>query len=166
MNLSDKPEFDKNLEILFGGFPAFLTDPRKEAYWRGLQKMPLHGFIRCVDFLLGEESPEKLPTLHGIWTVYKQQRALPIKNAEAQKGIDTRDKYDRFADHIFLNYLMRSGGVAEDKLTECLSIKKQVAADYRLIGQDEIVEPEEMRNELHKRWKRCCESKSVHDAIA
>lgn len=155
---NDKIEFDRQLEILFGGFPAFLTEPRKEAYWRGLQKMPIHGFIRAVDHFLGESGPEKMPTLHGVWQTYKDFRATNARSVAKSTEVDARDKFDRFADHLFLNYLMRRQGSTETSLKEMLAIKKQIADDYRLIAQDEFIEPTEMADTLHKRWAKVFES--------
>lgn len=75
----DRAEFDKQLATMMGGFPGyFLTDERRESYWRGLQKMPMAAFVRLIDFILSEDGPEKIPSVHALWELHRKNRVTHV----------------------------------------------------------------------------------------
>jgi len=57
----ERPEFDKQLAILCAGLDVPCTDERKEAYWKGLNRMSLPLFTRAVEQILSEENWTKVP---------------------------------------------------------------------------------------------------------
>lgn len=65
---------------------------------------------------------------------------------------DTRDKWERFADHVFLNFLFRTGGCSKAVLLVLLQIKRRVTEQYRLIGTEEHVEAKEFLDALTRAW--------------
>lgn len=82
---TERDEFDKQLSVMFGGWPKMLlTTERREAYWRGLQAMPLSGFMRCVDHALGERGMESVPTANHVWSIYRELRTSrpPVRSGE------------------------------------------------------------------------------------
>lgn len=74
MNSGDRHEFDTQMSILCAGFNVPLGD-RPEAYWKGIIRMSLMEFTRCVEYALGEDGPEKIPTCSQLWGIRKQLRA-------------------------------------------------------------------------------------------
>lgn len=81
MQASERNEFDTQIQQLCAGFNVPVGD-RTEAYWRGLGKMPLHTLARVVEFALGEDGPEKIPTSHQCWGMAKQLRfRAPVQRA-------------------------------------------------------------------------------------
>ena len=66
------PENRADFEVLLGDLCAGFNVPsssRLEAYWQGLEKMPLAMFGRVVKFALGENGPEKIPTAPQCWRI-------------------------------------------------------------------------------------------------
>lgn len=148
----DRKAFEEQLAVLFGGFPQFLTPPRIEAYWRGLQKMQLSMFIRCVDYLLGEQGSDKLPTVNTIWQTSKNLRAPLPRKEESLRVEDHRTNFEQYADHLLLNYFMRRGAPSRASLAEIIADKKRLCAQYFEINSEERITDEEFRNALHKAW--------------
>lgn len=71
---SERAEFDELLRQLCAGFNKPVGD-RSEAYWKGLSRMSLVEFARCVEFALGEQGPKDIPTTPQVWGIRKQLRA-------------------------------------------------------------------------------------------
>lgn len=74
MNSGDRHEFDTQMSLLCAGFNVPIGD-RSEAYWKGVIRMSLMEFTRCVEHALGEDGPEKIPTCSQLWGIRKQLRA-------------------------------------------------------------------------------------------
>lgn len=127
MHNTDRKAFDDQLAVLFGGFPTFLTPPRIEAYWRGLQKMPLATFVRCVDYALGESGTDKLPTVNALWQISRNLRAP----AAPQRHADTAPISDlqRVANGAFLRLLNDKGAVSEQALAKILAVKNKIVSE-------------------------------------
>lgn len=106
MLTADRKEFDDHLASLCAGFnvPVGL---RSEAYWLGLQKMELPTFVRVVQYALGEDGPEKIPTVSQCWAISKKLRAVryvpPQEPASKWRG----DHWDIEANHHLLNHLRK-----------------------------------------------------------
>lgn len=73
MNSGDRQEFDTQIAILCAGFNVPPGD-RQEAYWKGMMRMSLMEFTRCVEYALGEDGPEKIPTCSQLWGLRKRMR--------------------------------------------------------------------------------------------
>lgn len=90
MQQTDRPEFDKQITVMMGGFPGyFLTPERLESYWRGLQKMPMSSVIRVVDFVLSEDGPKKIPSVSEMWDTYRNLKARADNREKVAAGTTT-----------------------------------------------------------------------------
>lgn len=49
---TEREEFDKQLGVLFGGVDLPLTESKRDAFWRGLQRMSMLDFTRTIDHML------------------------------------------------------------------------------------------------------------------
>jgi hypothetical protein len=74
---TDRDEFTAQLSILCAGFDKPLGE-RIEAYWKGLAKMSIVEFARCVDYALGPDGPDKLPAVPQIWALKRKLRAVHL----------------------------------------------------------------------------------------
>jgi hypothetical protein len=132
---TEREDFDKQLEVLFGGYPTFVTAPRKEAYWRGLQKMPLSVFVRCVDAALQDQSEEgkKLPTVNRVWEL---SRALKARSAPVQRTQESRqyDDYHLLGQRWLFAYLLKNGGMDPVKLPKLIAAKNRIIEEFRASG--------------------------------
>lgn len=84
---TDRDEFDVQLAILCAGYDRPVGD-RGEAYWKGCAKMSLIEFARIVEYALGEQGPEKIPTVNHLWRMRSQLRT---PNTLAMAQIDTSE---------------------------------------------------------------------------
>ena len=77
MQSADRAEFDKHAAVLFAGCNLPATAERIEAFWRGLQEMPLGAFVRVVEHVLGEHGPENLQKIspQQLWQLHRRLRA-------------------------------------------------------------------------------------------
>jgi hypothetical protein len=157
---ADREDFEKQLEVLFGGYPTFLTPPRKEAYWRGLQKMPLSMFIRCVDYALQDTSEEgkKLPTVHRLWDISHglKSRVQPQLVREPENG-PKLDHFARFA-NIQLFKFMRAYDVQASHLPVLLRRRNEIVEAVRTDpdmqpGGDEAEQGKRFHEILFAAWR-------------
>lgn len=124
--------------------------------WRQqIAKLKAHEIERGLRRLTiaGSGSPPTLPQFVKACKEVKEFGADDTVNYPPGTLIeekDLRDKWDRFADHLFLNYLRRKNGVKESLLPLLIQIKKDVAAQYRSIGEEDHVEPQEMVSHMTK----------------
>lgn len=151
---TERQAFESQLAVLFGAFPTFLTQPRIEAYWRGLLKMHLQVFERCVDRLLGEQGDDKLPTVNRIWQVSRELRshtpAQPVETSPAQLPSTVW----LYGNRAMFNYLLRRGGAGYEQLLLMLAEKKRICDAYELIVVDEPEAGLELRDKLFEAWDR------------
>lgn len=130
---TERQDFETHLAVLFGGYPTFLTPPRVEAYWRGLSKMPLSVFVRCVDHALGEQGPDKLPTVNTLWQISKRLRApAPAAQKPAERTVG--DDFLLVGNRWLLAFLLKTNGVPEDAIPWLIELKNRIVEDYRNSG--------------------------------
>ena len=149
---TDRQEFESQLSTLFGGYPQFLTPPRIEAYWRGLQKMSISVFIRCVDHALGEQGSEKLPTVNTLWQISKQLRAM-----QARPEPKLERKFEPFHAHgqrCMLAYLQRKGATSWDSMRLMIAEKNRLIEQFREIAAEDAVTGTEIREALFAAFDR------------
>lgn len=137
---TDRKDFESQLQVLFGGFPTFLTEPRIQAYWRGLQKMPLSVFVRCVDHALGERGSDKLPTVNTIWQLSRTLRAAPPPQSHAPPS--PYDDFHLVGQRWLFAFLLRRAieeppppDVTEPTLQKLIEVKNRIIAQYRASGE-------------------------------
>ncbi len=161
---TEREQFDTHLGALFGGFPPMILTPdRKEGYWRGLAKMPLLTFERCVNRALdGEVGEEKLPSPKRLWQISRdlrhESRAAAQPPATPPREYDVFDAYaNRVMLLFFLNraspstQVMRGAATAES-LAAMIRAKDKLAADYRLICTEEPEASLELRDKLMEKF--------------
>ena len=105
---TDRKEFDAQMEILCGAYDKPLW-ARAEAYWKGLAKMSIIDFARCVEYAVGQNGPEKVPTTHDMWTIWRKLRAERPR-APAPKAAEPTEVWSVWqlkVDSLFLRYLAR-----------------------------------------------------------
>lgn len=163
---TERNEFDVELKVLFGAFPSFLTDDRREAYWRGLQKMNLGLFKRCVERAIGEGGDEKLPTVHRLWEIshaLRDQARGPMHGPgpQAQREVDL---FTGYGNRVLFWYLTSSSKASPDglrpigeemrgapsakSLRVLIREKNRIADAYRSICTEEPEASLDMRDEL------------------
>lgn len=161
---TEREDFETQLEVLFGGYPTFLTPPRKEAYWRGLQKMPLSTFVRCVDYALQDTSEEakKLPTVHRIWDISRGLKRAQPQRPEPELELEPKlDRFARFGNIQFFKFL-RKHDVDNSQLPELIRRKDEIVDAARQDPDMQQGDPKELGKQLHQilwsGWRRAIHS--------
>lgn len=141
---TDREDFDKQLEVLFGGHPTvFLTQPRREAYWRGLQKMPLAMFVRCVDHALQDSSElaAKVPSVNRIWDISRHLKSRAASAAPTFEQPVQLDDYALLGNRWLLAFLVRRAldpkapwSPDEPTLQRLLATKDRIVQQFRAGG--------------------------------
>lgn len=105
MQASERPEFDAMMDQLCVGLGAVSYDVRKEAYWKGLNKMSLIEFGLVVEFCVSENGPDKVPPVPAVWkllhTIKAARRApgpKPVPPPEDTIGL-------RLVNGMFIQYI-------------------------------------------------------------
>lgn len=129
---TERPDFESQLSVLFGGYPTFLTPPRIEAYWRGLSKMPLSVFVRCVDQALGESGSDKLPTVNTLWQISKRLRA-PGSGPKPTFEKPIGDDFLLVGNRWLLAFMLKTH-VSDDVLPWLIELKNRIVEDFRNSG--------------------------------
>ena len=97
---ADRSEFESHARVLFAGCNLPATPERIEAFWRGLSQMPLSGFVRTVNYVLGPQGPDDLQkiTTHRLYQIYRYLRAQAEhqQNASPQTG----SLFESFTDRL------------------------------------------------------------------
>jgi len=134
MNSTDRADFEAELAVLFGGFPTFLTPPRIEAYWRGLAKMHMSMFRRCIEHVLGESGSDKLPTVNALWQISRNLRApaVPQKQAETVQI----HPLQRVANGALLKLLHDNGPASDEALAKMIGLKNKIVGQLPLDADD------------------------------
>lgn len=132
---TEREDFDKQLEVLFGGYPTFVTAPRKEAYWRGLQKMQLSMFVRCVDAALQDQSEEgkKLPTVNRVWELSRTLKARSAPLHQRTQEAQSYDDYHQLGQRWLLAFMIRND-VDPAKMPMLIAAKNRIVAEFRAGG--------------------------------
>jgi hypothetical protein len=90
MNSSDRSEFDEQMALLCAGYNVPVS-VRPDAYWKGMAKMSILEFARCVEYALSEDGPDKIPNTKDLWNIRRQLRrtatAPPPRAAEPEAEI-------------------------------------------------------------------------------
>lgn len=72
---TERTEFDSQMAILCAAFDVPCTVERREAYWIGLQQMPLSRFMHTIEFALRQEDWTRIPKPGQVWAISKRMRA-------------------------------------------------------------------------------------------
>lgn len=145
MQSTDRDEFKTQLAMLCAAYDRVMGD-REEAYWKGLAKMSLVEFARVVDWCVGENGPDRLPTTNQCWSLLKQLKKntmqLPQIHKRSIKEAD--DNLLFFANRLLLALMAASDGLGE-KLQPCLKFKRELVLEFvRYVhDREELATPHE-----------------------
>lgn len=168
MNSTERPAFEDHLAQLLAGYDRKSTPERIEAYWRGLNRMPLVAFERVVDYALGEKGPEELPTPKRCWQIYRDMRAAPAAGPGRAQIDPSFTKADIWANRWLFGYLGERGAASRASLTKLVEVKNKIAASCSGIPDDEL-DPKELRETLFQAFDRVWEiapQNEIDDDIA
>jgi hypothetical protein len=104
---TDREEFEVQLKILCAGYDKPIGD-RTEAYWKGLAKMSLLEFARVVEYALGEDGPDKIPTTKHCWAIrndLKRGRTVTRQVVVVPEG--PYSKWLARINGLFLRYILQ-----------------------------------------------------------
>jgi hypothetical protein len=155
MQTADTPQFEEHIARLCAEFEQPLTKARKDAYWAGVAKMSLPAFIRCVDFAIGEEGPDTLPTAKGLWKIYGRLRA-PLAPVQTYARDSGEDHIERWANRLLYAHLAGRGGVgsvnrqASAELEACLKLRRDLIAWF--IEPIREADPDTTPAEFLRQW--------------
>jgi hypothetical protein len=155
VQLADRADFVAQLKALCAGFNVPFTPEREEAYWRGLERMQVSQFARVVTHALGEQGPERIPTVREVWALQRVMRRRQVESrplmGEAQPPADN---YTAFANRRLLAYLVKHGPVGDLTLKRLVETKERVAGQFRLIETEEKITEQEFRDSLIRSFDR------------
>lgn len=78
---TEREIFEKHFAQLCAGYNLPMTELRGDTYWRGIGKMPLPDVERVVEHCLGEEGPERFPTVNVCWQLSRQLKPQRARGA-------------------------------------------------------------------------------------
>jgi len=109
---TDRTEFETQVGTLCGGFNVPATRERQDAFWTGLAKMTLVEFVRCVEFALSEEGPDKFPTTKAVWKLHREIKShARAHTQQVVRQVEQQDHLLHFANRMFYRHLMNRGGL-------------------------------------------------------
>lgn len=109
---TDRSEFEAQVGTLCAGFNVPATRERQDAFWTGLAKMSLVEFVRCVEFALGEDGPDKFPTTKSLWKLHREIKSQARAHTQQSvQRIEQQDHLLNFANRLFLRHLVNRGGL-------------------------------------------------------
>jgi len=158
----EREEFERQLAILFAGVDKPLGEAAREAFWKGLQRMELVEFARCVTHLLADlessDGPPKRFSLADIWHAKRELRAKappkPTPTQQAELAWDG-DRWDLRANTRLFKHVTRTlsanprrygppwSGTMREHTRRLVAAKNAWAADMRDLddqGADAIPE--------------------------
>jgi hypothetical protein len=116
-----------------------------DAFRTGLSKLPLPAFSRVVDHCLGENGPERMPSVRECWSIYKRLRTSHVRPALPQHSADDRS----YSESLRLVNLMFFAWLRKEVSTRGSN------DGWRTVGDVE----------MRERRAVCIELASQHDAL-
>lgn len=170
MLTSERQEFDSHIEVLCAGFNIPATAERKDAYWRGLSRMHMHGLIRVIDHALSEEGPDKPPSAPQLWRLHRQLQdrrrgptALHLVQPNARKPLVV-DRFAQIGTVALITFLLRRGAASQASIVELVRQRSRLVADFRLIAdEDPSLTDEQMRERYVSAFDRLFEARSTSE---
>jgi hypothetical protein len=108
MYANQRTEFNNLIEVLFGAFNMPLSDARKDAYWQGLAKMSLGQFSSVVDYSVGQNGPEKIPSAPGLWKILSSIRSSTTESTLQRSPAGPDQPYAlKIVNGLFMKYLAK-----------------------------------------------------------
>lgn len=156
MQSADRAEFIRLVEMLCAGFNVPPIEMRVEAYWRGLQKMDLPIFARVVEYVLGSNGPERIPTVPQVWNLQREMRRstrapVPTANHPAPASFGP---FHCFGQRCLMRWLMQNGPASAEQLERLIEVKNLLVGQYRQVATECEVTAEEVRESLLAAFRR------------
>ena len=151
---TERPQFDEHFAVLCAGMNVPPTPERREAYWRGLSHMSVTSWARVVDRAIGEQGPEKLPTVPGLWRLYHQMRAAPPIRPHTPQPETRSEWIARLGGAHLCAFLMRREGASRDSLARLVQTKTRLVEAFLLIDPVDRLSDEDMRAQLTTAYAR------------
>ena len=108
MNSSDRAQFDEQMALLCAGYNVPVS-VRPDAYWKGMAKMSIIEFARCIERALSEDGPEKIPTTRDLWNIRRDLRRVG-REPQAAPAAPAQIAHSRGlmrVNQLFLRFLYR-----------------------------------------------------------
>ncbi|MEP7314256.1 MAG: hypothetical protein ABI859_16855 [Pseudomonadota bacterium] len=111
---AERQEFETHIAVLFAGTRMFDTPELREAYWRGLCKMPLVDVVRVIEHHLSQERETKTPELPPgrFWSVARELKAkrtaAPAPLQLTPSPDHTFDAWDRIANQKLMRHVLQT----------------------------------------------------------
>jgi hypothetical protein len=139
---TEREGFEAQLAMLCAGFNVPATAERKDAYWRGLAKMSLPAFTRVVEYALGKDGPEDLPTSPRCWALLRELREQQRGGtAPTASPTPSYDQYHVHAQGWLAAFLVRRSltdlpPLSDAEIGRLVATKNRVLQQYRASGYD------------------------------
>jgi hypothetical protein len=104
MQTSDRPEFDAQLARLCAAYNVPATPERLDGYWTAFRNLSLLEFARIIEAALGEQGPERMPTVPALWGIRKALRVKPPHMLQERRDVDP---WPMAANRLLVAYLWR-----------------------------------------------------------
>lgn len=128
---TERESFEAELQVLLSAFDTPLTDARKDAYWRALERMPLLVLKRTVDELIGDQGDAKLPTPPRIWAASRELRAkAPDQNPKDDRA-SKFDDFHRLGQRCLLWFFATHGAPTDAALPKLVAITERIVNGVR-----------------------------------
>lgn len=160
---TEREAFEAELLVLLTACNVPLTQARKDAYWRGLERMPLPVFVRVVNELVGDGGDSDLPSPPRIWQV---SRELRVKAPEGKAAPPAYDDFHRFGQRALFTFLLTHRAADDASLAKLIEVKNKIVDGVRFSchgdakGCDERGDTEEFREILLAAFARVFEERS------
>lgn len=97
-------EFDEQFSVLCAAFDRSYTSERREAYRTAfVGKLTAAQVARIVERVLGEQGPEKLPSIRELWQTWRALRAAAPRRIEQTPTGSEWSDWDRSANIALLS---------------------------------------------------------------
>jgi hypothetical protein len=148
---TDREQFEVQFAVLCAGYNLPVTKARMSAYWSGLTRMSLPRFSRCIEFALGEEGPDDIPTSKGIWKIHRQLSGSaggPSVHTSAKPS--EPDHLEYMANRLLYVHALSRGGLGPMELQACLKFKRSLVNWY--LGPVREGDPDATPAECLRQW--------------
>ena len=155
MLVNDRAEFASLMGRLCEVFDRKPSGELVDSYWQACQLMSLGGFRTATTRAI--EKMERMPRPSQLWNFYRDQRTAQYRQTQAQTeetSARSYDDYHCFGQRCLLRFLMSRGGVDPAILPRIVEAKNKVVSDYRLIGTEDHVTADEMREALFAAFEK------------
>lgn len=134
MQAQDRPEFDRQMARLCAAYSVQPGD-RPDAYWQAFGKLGLIEFARMVEYALGPDGPDRMPSVHVLWGIRKSFRSsAPIQHHEMPPHGDALDGWaNRIMFGWLSNRVSHHGPLSDDDLRRVIAAKQEELNGMRLL---------------------------------